>query len=218
MARLRKAARIWKNPAARALAKRVLVSDDGPVFTIEPETLFGRDAPLEVELGAGKGDFIIEQAASNPGRNFLAVELAASVARVLAVRVGRSELPNLKVARMDARTLVNLLLPDASVSVYHIYFPDPWPKERHLKHRLFSPFLVANLARTLGRGNVAYTATDVPEYARIILRLFECAGFRRVPITMPGAERSNFARKYIAEGRALFAAALLSPGGAEPHG
>ncbi len=194
------------------MAKRVLVGDDGPVFAIEPETLFGRLAPLEVELGAGKGDFIIEQAASNPDRNFLAVELAPSVARVLAVRVGRNELPNLKVARMDARTLVNLLLPDSSVTAYHIYFPDPWPKKRHFKHRLFSPLLVANLARTLGRGNAAYLATDVPEYARIILRLFECAGFRRVAIAAPGAKRSNFARKYIAEGRALFAAALLSPG------
>src|SRR5208337_5537567 len=138
MARLRKATRIWRNPAAQTLAHRVTIADQGAVFAVDPAKLFQRGAPLEVECGAGKGDFIIERAASMPERNFLAVELANSVARILAVRVGRSELPNLRVLRADARTLVNLLLPNHSVAAYHIYFPDPWPKERHVKHRLFT--------------------------------------------------------------------------------
>jgi tRNA G46 methylase TrmB len=63
MARLRKAARMWRDPDKRALAMRVLVSEDEPVYAIDPERLFGRRAPLEVELGAGRGDFIIEYAA-----------------------------------------------------------------------------------------------------------------------------------------------------------
>ncbi len=88
MARLRKAARIWRNPAAQALALRVTIAQDALVFTVDPATLFQREAPVEVELGAGKGDFIIDRAASMPERNFLAIELSGSVARMLAVRAG----------------------------------------------------------------------------------------------------------------------------------
>ncbi len=128
MARLRKAARIWRNPAARDAARRVTVAGDDRVFAIDLAALFKRAAPLEVELGAGLGDFVIERAGVAPERNFIAVDLAGSVARMLAVRIGRVDLPNVKVIRADARTLVNLLMPDLSVAAYHIYFPDPWPR------------------------------------------------------------------------------------------
>ncbi len=77
MARMRKAARIWRNPAAQILAQRVLIPHEAVALAIEPATLFVRAAPLEVELGAGKGDFIIARAAATPERNFLAVELAS---------------------------------------------------------------------------------------------------------------------------------------------
>ena len=139
MARLRKAARIWGNPKARAIGERVLFTPDGNVFTIDPPAMFGRRAPIEIEIGAGKGEFIIERAAEFPDRDFIAIELSATITRVLAVRCGRAALDNIRVVRMDARTLVNLMLADASVSAYHIYYPDPWPKERHVKHRLFTP-------------------------------------------------------------------------------
>ncbi len=208
MARLRKAARIWRNPAAQSVARRVTVTHDAPVFTVEPAKLFQRSAPLEVECGAGKGDFMIERAASMPERNFLAVELASSVVRVLAVRAGRSELTNLAVLLANARTLVNLLLPDSSVAAYHIYFPDPWPKERHAKHRLFTPRFVANLKRTLCSEGRVFVATDVPGYAAEIFAMFETAGFARQDEPVPGASRSNFGRKYLEAGKAVFSAAF----------
>ena len=152
MARLRKAARIWGNPKAREIGERVLFAPDDNLFAIDPPAMFGRRAPVEIEIGAGKGEFIIERAAEFPDRNFIAVELSATITRVLAVRCGRAGLDNLRVVRMDARTLVNLMLPDASVSAYHIYYPDPWPKERHVKHRLFTPTLAASLFRTRRAG------------------------------------------------------------------
>ena len=106
-------------------AARVQIACTGPLFTIEPRALFDRAAPLEIELGAGRGDFILERAAATPERNFLAVELAATIAQLMAVRAARSGIDNLKVVRMDARTLVNLMLPEASVDAFHIYFPGP---------------------------------------------------------------------------------------------
>jgi len=208
-ARLRKAAHIWRNPAARALALRVTIAQDAPVFTVEPATLFRREAPLEVELGAGKGDFIIERAAATPARNFLAIELSGSVARLLAVRAGQSEAGNLRVLRADARTVVNLLLPDFSVTAYHIYFPDPWPKERHAKHRLFTPHFAASLKRTLcNEGGRVFVATDVGDYARDIFPILEAAGFARVDEPVPGSDRSNFGRKYLEAGRRVFQGAF----------
>jgi tRNA (guanine-N7-)-methyltransferase len=211
MARLRKAARIWARPKSRELAGRVLVPDEGPVFSINPPALFGRRAPLEIEIGAGKGEFIIERARAFEERDFLAIELAATIVKVLAVRCGRAELTNLRVARMDARTLVNLMLADASVGAYHIYFPDPWPKERQLKHRLFTPRFAAGIFRTLEPGGAAYVATDVRDYASEIFPMMEAAGLVRAAEIPPGAHLTGFARKYIAAGKSVHDAAFRKP-------
>ncbi|HYL59102.1 MAG TPA: hypothetical protein VEU51_09535 [Candidatus Acidoferrales bacterium] len=211
MARLRKAARIWGAPGSREIGERVLFKSDPRLFTIDPPAMFGRTAPVEIEIGAGKGEFIIERAAEFPERDFIAVELSATITRVLAVRCGRAGLNNLRVVRMDARTLVNLMLPDASVSAFHIYFPDPWPKERHVKHRLFTPTLARSLFRTVAPGAIAYVATDVREYAGEIFPMLETAGFIRAVDAVPGAERTGFARKYVAAGKPVHAASFRKP-------
>jgi len=186
-------------------------------FHVDPARLFDRPALLEIELGAGKGEFIIERAATTPERNFIAIELATPVVRMLALRVAQSGLANLKVVQADARTIVNLLLPNRCVEVFHIYFPDPWPKERHAKHRLFTPYLVGNLGRTLSRDGMAYFASDVRDYADAAYEMFRLSGFRDSTLPVPGAHRSNFGRKYVAEGREVFAGAFLPPemGGAK---
>ncbi len=211
MARLRKAAKIWAKPNARELAGHVMIADDGLVFAINPPAIFGRRAPLEIEIGAGKGEFIIERAASRPEQDFLAVELSATVSRVLAVRCGRAALENLRVAKMDARALVNVLLADASVAAYHVYFPDPWPKGRHVKHRLFTPQFASGLYRTLAAGGTIYIATDVREYAGEIFAMVEGAGFIRAAEVAPGARTTGFARKYLAAGKPVFSASFRKP-------
>ncbi|HEY6418791.1 MAG TPA: hypothetical protein VIX59_07305 [Candidatus Binataceae bacterium] len=207
MARLRKSARLWK-PESRAAAQHALVRDDGVYFTIDPLAIFGRRAPLEIEIGAGKGEFIIARAAQNPAHDFLAVELSSIIARLLATRCGGANLPNLRVARMDARTLVNLMLPDASIAAYHIYFPDPWPKERHVKHRLFTPYLVHSLARTLDPEGSLFVATDVADYADLIFAMLAAGGFARGSDEAPGGRCSGFARKYLAAGKPVYSAAF----------
>jgi len=208
MGRLRKTARIWKRPGAREAAGSAMVAFQESVCAIDPGRIFGRIAPLEVELGSGKGEFIVAQAAKHPERNFLAVELSGVVAGILAIRCGRAGLDNLKVTRMDARTLVNLMLEPGAVSAYHIYFPDPWPKERHHKHRLFTPYFVSNLARTLAPEGSVYIATDVAEYAAEIFPMLEADGFRRTPQPIPGRDQTGFARKSLAAGKIVHSAAL----------
>ena len=83
MSRLRKASRLWRDEAALQAASRALLSQDVPYFTIEPDAIFGRRAPLEIEIGAGKGDFILEYASANPEKNFLAIELSGTIGQLL---------------------------------------------------------------------------------------------------------------------------------------
>jgi tRNA (guanine-N7-)-methyltransferase len=209
MSRLRKGSRVWRDDEV-STASRVLVECAGPIFTIDPCNLFERAAPLEIELGAGRGDFVLERAAATPERNFLAVELASTIAQLMAVRAGRSGLENLKIVRMDARTLVNLMLPEASVDAFHIYFPDPWPKERHIKHRLFTDWFAASLKRKLRPDAPLFVATDVAEYAQEIFALLDECGFVRIEITVPGADATGFARRFRAAGKPIYSGAFVA--------
>ena len=207
MARLRKAAKIWRRPEARSAADSALVAADGNLFSIDPRVIFGNDAPLEIELGAGKGDFIARRAQELPHRNFLAVELSGVVSRMLAVRCGRAGLRNLRVIRMDARTLVNLMLEGESVDTFHIYFPDPWPKERHHKHRLFTPHFVASLCRALRSDGMLFVATDVAEYARDIFAMLDVSGLAPSEEAVPGRDQTGFGKRFIAIGKPVHARA-----------
>jgi len=220
MARLRKASRLWQNADSRAAANTVMIGDDGVEWRIDPPVLFGRRAPLEVELGAGRGDFLMERAAANPDRDFIAVELATTVARLMAVRAGRRELANLRVACADVRTLVNLLIPDGAVSAYHVYFPDPWPKARHQKHRMFSPALVAGIIRTLSDGGVVHVASDVRAWADEMFAMMMDGGFVATTgrlVATAGADRSGFGRKYRAAGRPFFGLSFIRNDSASLH-
>jgi tRNA (guanine-N7-)-methyltransferase len=175
------------------------------LFSIEPNSLFGTEAPLEVEIGAGRGDFIIARAAATPQRNFLAVELSLPLAQLLESRAVCTALSNLRVVRMDARPLVNLFLPCSCVSAYHIYFPDPWPKARHAKHRLFTPPFVSNLHRTMSAGASLYVATDVRDYAESIFSMVTAHGLQPAAEVVAGLDATGFARRFSAEGRIVYA-------------
>ena len=211
MSRMRKAGRLWRDVAARDAAARVLVPPRADCFVFEPRVWFGRAAGLELELGAGRGDFIIERAAAHPERDFIAVELDTQVAQLMAVRAGRRGLANLRILRVDARPLVNLMLPAHGLNACHIYFPDPWPKGRHVKHRLFTPYFAESLTRVLARDAPLHVATDVGDYAAAIFAMLEAAGFVRSAMAVPGATATGFARKFIEAGREVYAATFVLP-------
>lgn len=211
MPRTRKNARLWTDIGTIEAARRVIVPKDSPLFSIDPDEIFPKAAPLEVEIGAGRGDFIIGRAEANPSRNFLAVERPGSKGQLLAIECGRVATENLKVAKMDARTLVCLMLPDSSVAAYHVYFPDPWPKRTQAKHRLFGPHFVQGIARTLAPDGIVYVATDLGWWAREMFDRLEAGGFTRVAAKAPGATLTGFARKYTAQGKEVFSGAFERP-------
>ena len=168
MSRLRKAGKILGRAGAGDLAARTTFAGAPDYFSIDLEKVFARHAPVEIEIGAGKGEFILDRARNFPDRNFLAIELSGVIARVLAVRCGAAAVGNVRVIRMDARSLVHLMLPEASIAAYHIYFPDPWPKERHEKNRLISRWFLEDCVTFLRPGAKLQVKSDYePNCSRI---------------------------------------------------
>ena len=153
--------------ALRRLVPRFAVEvGDAPV---DLAGLFGRRAPVVLEIGSGMGDATAEMAAADPDRDYLAVEVhTAGVADLLA-RVEHEGLANVRVAHGDAMHLVFAQLPPRSLAAVHVFFPDPWPKSRHHKRRLIRPNRVAVLREALVPGGALHCATDWPDYARDML-------------------------------------------------
>lgn len=130
--------------------------------------LFGRRAPLVLEVGFGMGEGTAELAAADPDRDYLAAEVhPPGVANLLRLIEARG-LTNLRVANVDALELVRRIPPDTLAAI-HAFFPDPWPKRRHHKRRLFQPAHVALLRSRLAPGGIIHTATDWVDYAKAML-------------------------------------------------
>jgi tRNA (guanine-N7-)-methyltransferase len=133
---------------------------------LDPTEWSGRTAPLVLEIGSGMGDATAEQAAADPARDYLAVEVhTPGVAHLLSL-IEAGGLPNLRVAHGDALELLRGRLAPESLAAIHAFFPDPWPKSRHHKRRLFQPAHVALLRSRLARGGTLHTVTDWADYAQ----------------------------------------------------
>ncbi|BCB83598.1 tRNA (guanosine(46)-N7)-methyltransferase TrmB [Phytohabitans suffuscus] len=142
---------------------------EAPTCRLDLVTLFGRRAPVVLEIGSGMGEATVEMATADPGRDYLAVDVhTPGVASLLAV-VEERGLTNVRVGLGDAIMLLrHMLLPD-SLGAVHAFFPDPWPKARHHKRRLFQPDHVALLRSRLAPGGTLRCATDWAEYAEVML-------------------------------------------------
>lgn len=125
-------------------------------------------APLEIEIGSGRGEFILDWAARHPHHHFLAFEVRWKLLRRIARKAERAGLANLWLSDDDARYDLPRLLAPGSVDVFHILFPDPWWKPKHQARRLFLPPFVDVLALLLRPGGLLRAATDVPGYGEQI--------------------------------------------------
>jgi len=144
-------------------------------FTGEPlssSAIFGRTAPLVVEIGSGMGETTAAIAKARPEVDFIAAEVHAPGVGSLLNRIAKEELANLRVIRHDAVEVLQRMIPDASLAAIHLFFPDPWPKKRHHKRRLVQPEFAALAARKLAPGGVVHAATDWPDYAQQMSEVF----------------------------------------------
>jgi len=131
--------------------------------------VFGRSAPLVVEIGSGMGETTLEIAKAEPATDFLAIEVHAPGVGSLLRGIEAAGLTNLRVIRHDALDVLEQMIADGSLAGIHLFFPDPWPKKRHHKRRLVQPAFAALAARKLAAGGMLHLATDWPDYAEQML-------------------------------------------------
>lgn len=178
------------------------------VTRLDFSEMFAKPQPVEVELGAGDGSFIVQYAALHPEHNYIAVERLLGRLRKIDRKGSRAGLANLRCIRLEAAYVTEFLLPRQSVRAFHIYFPDPWPKRRHHKHRLVNTRFTTLLEQALEPHGVVYVRTDDANYFEQITGAFRSnTGF--ASIETPEALRSlrtDFERDFEAKGIATLRA------------
>jgi tRNA (guanine-N7-)-methyltransferase len=153
---------IWEPNANRDL--RSLVAGLAAPVHIDWTALFGNANPVEIEVGTGKGLFLLHAATTRPDANFFGIEIVRKYQLYAATRYAIRSLPNVKTACADAREIFRDAVAPGSVRAVHVYFPDPWWKMRHRKRRVFTPEFAADAARALEVGGRLLIASDVEEY------------------------------------------------------
>lgn len=171
----------------------------------DPESVFGRRAPLEIEVGSGKARFLVAAARENPAHDFLGLERSLSYYRICRDRGARAALPNVAVIRADGKLFLESLAA-GSVTAFHVYFPDPWPKKKQIKRRLLDAVTLESIAARLLPGGTLRVATDHPGYGRAIRSNLESVeALERLEWeALPPPPPTNYELKYAAEGRPIW--------------
>ena len=171
--------------------------------------IFGRTAPVVVEIGSGMGETTARIAAENPHNDYLAIEVHAPGVGSLLKQLEENGSTNVRVAQHDAVEVVREMVPPGSLAGIHVFFPDPWPKKRHHKRRLIQPAFAALLASRLAPGGYLHVATDWQEYAEHVLAVLQqTSGLRNTaeafaprPATRP---ETKFERRGIRLGHGVW--------------
>ncbi len=178
---------------------------------IDWAALFGNANPVEFEIGMGKGTFITEAAKSRPQTNFFGLEYANWYWRYCSDRLRRNGCFNARTARAEAHFFIREYVPDASIDVMHIYFPDPW----HNKRRLIQPPFLTTVQRVLKPGGMLKVVTDHPDYWQQIEATVRGSQLAVIDYARPAHANqaevvgTNFERKYAREGRPFHAIAAV---------
>ncbi len=188
------------------------ILDQSPTF-IQPltsiterlrlESFFARLQPLEIELGAGDGSFLVRYAQMCSERNFLAVERLLGRLRKLDRKGRRASLANLALLRIEAAYFIEYLLPPHCAQALHIYFPDPWPKKKHRKHRLINARFPEVARQALAPMGIVYLRTDDADYFAQMQEVFAAAEKDFKPVETPAelaAVVTDFEREFNAQG------------------
>lgn len=157
--------------ALQELLPRYGVEHPGPA--IEPRAIFGREAPLTMEIGFGNGEALLSAARAHPERDFLGIEVHRPGVGRLLNGLAETGTENVRVVCADAAEVVRDRLPEACLDACWVFFPDPWPKKRHHKRRLIQPQFASALASRLKPGGILHLATDWTDYAEHMLEVLD---------------------------------------------
>ena len=179
------------------------------VERLDPATIFGRVAPLQVDLGCGDGLFLFQLAQLFPEKNFLGIERL--VHRVAKAGRKASKIDNMRVFRLETSYAVEHLLPPESVEAFYLSFPDPWPKRRHHRRRIFTKEFLNSIHRALERNGILRIATDHLDYFQQINKIALAEpGFavaNRKEIDLP---QTRFETRFRAAGYPIYRLSLRS--------
>jgi tRNA (guanine-N7-)-methyltransferase len=173
---------------------------------LDLETLFGNANPVILEIGSGKGRFLLSTAMERPDVNLIGIEKSLHYHRFIRNRFLKRELRNVRLINHDAFLVLQKMIPDASLAELHVYFPDPWPRTRERKRRIIRPDALAEFRRVLVDGGMGIFVTDHQEYFESAAPLVEEA-FARTERRIPTADdppRTNYEAKYREQGRPIF--------------
>jgi len=170
--------------------------------------VFSNHHPTEIEVGFGKGLFLLESAIAHSETNFLGIEISRKYQLFTATRIAKRNLVNVRLAKADARSFLSEHVGSGSIAAIHSYFPDPWWKKRHLKRRLFTPEFVRQCERVLCHGGSLFVATDVQEYFDVIWQLVHSYTMLGPALDSPDSQfdregRTNFERKFRLQNRPI---------------
>jgi len=179
----------------------------------QSDQIFGRVAPLEVEVGSGKGLFLRQVSVAHPERDFIGLEVSQKYARFSAAGLAKLGVRNAIVIHGDALRFFAEWLPDCSVEAVHVYFPDPWWKKRHKKRRVMKESFLRDVERVLTPGGRLHFWTDVEEYFQTTLELLRAntrlTGPFPVPEHTPQHDmdyRTHFERRVRLQGGTIYRA------------
>lgn len=140
---------------------------------LDLDATFGRNAPHVLEIGSGMGETTASIAVARPDTDFLALEVHGPGVGSLLRRIETTQLRNVKVIQHDAIEVLTTMIPDGSLDGVHVFFPDPWPKKRHHKRRIFQPAFAKLIASRMRPGGYLHAATDWDPYAEWILGVLQ---------------------------------------------
>lgn len=153
-----------RRPPEHLNFQRWLLDSDSLPQSLASSTLFGNSAPLEVEVGSGKGLFLTNVATAQPHCNFLGIEIATKFAEHIAARLAKAKLENARVISGNAEPIFANRIEPCSLEAVHVYFPDPWWKARHRKRRVLNETSIQNYSRAIRTGGRLHFWTDVLDY------------------------------------------------------
>ena len=175
------------------------------------EKVFGNRNPLNLEIGFGVGNFIIEMGIREPDENFIGMDFYHKGIRKAITRISKYEISNARIVYGDAKEKIPLLFNHEELNRVYINFPDPWPKKRHHKRRLIKPAFIKILVEKLKSGGEIHVATDYKSYAMEILDFFEKEkilknknGLGVFLSQKEGTPKSKYEKKFINAGERIF--------------
>ncbi len=183
----------------------------GSVDVLDWRVVFGNDHPVEVEVGSGKGLFLVTAGQASPQTNYLGIEIVRKYQLYTATRLAKRQLRNVRVACADARLFLRDRIAPQSVRAVHVYFPDPWWKKRHHKRRVFTEEFARQCVHVLRAAGRLIVATDVPDYATMVREVV--AAVPELRETEPPGEHApahdmdyltNFERKFRKQGKDIY--------------